>query len=155
MRNTKNAFTLVELIVVITILAVLGTIAFVSLQGYSRDAKNSKVTADIRTLVSAIETALTDSTVTMDGVVNNDTDRNSINGVSGAFGSGKTLANTVNYKVGTVNFVNIKQNGDDFRDSSAAKNPYVAAAAFSGSSAYYQVAGQTEEASGSKTAIIK
>jgi len=32
----KKAFTLVELIVVITILAILWTIAFISLQGYSR-----------------------------------------------------------------------------------------------------------------------
>jgi prepilin-type N-terminal cleavage/methylation domain-containing protein len=48
MRNTKKqAFTLVELIVVITILAILGTIAFISLQGYSQDAKNSKVTSDL------------------------------------------------------------------------------------------------------------
>jgi len=37
----KKAFTLVELIVVITILTILGTIAFISLQGYSRDARDS------------------------------------------------------------------------------------------------------------------
>lgn len=41
--NTKNIkwFTLVELIVVITILAILWTIAFISLQGYSQDSRNS------------------------------------------------------------------------------------------------------------------
>ncbi|MDR1987995.1 MAG: prepilin-type N-terminal cleavage/methylation domain-containing protein [Candidatus Peribacteria bacterium] len=31
-KSTKKAFTLVELIVVVTILAILGTIAFISLQ---------------------------------------------------------------------------------------------------------------------------
>lgn len=54
MRNTKNAFTLVELIVVITILAILGTIAFISLQGYSADARNSKRTSDLGNIQSAI-----------------------------------------------------------------------------------------------------
>jgi len=60
MRNTKNAFTLVELIVVITILAILGTIAFISLQGYSQDAKNSKVTSDLASLAKKITIRTTD-----------------------------------------------------------------------------------------------
>ena len=50
----KKAFTLVELIVVITILAILGTIAFISLQWYSRDARDSTRISDI----SAIKTSL-------------------------------------------------------------------------------------------------
>lgn len=54
MRNTKSAFTLVELIVVITILAILGTIAFISLQGYSADARNSKRTSDLGSIQSAV-----------------------------------------------------------------------------------------------------
>jgi type II secretory pathway pseudopilin PulG len=49
MKKTSLAFTLVELIVVI------------SLQGYSQNAKNSKPSSDIRTLISAIETASTES----------------------------------------------------------------------------------------------
>jgi prepilin-type N-terminal cleavage/methylation domain-containing protein len=36
-----GGFTLVELIVVITILAILGTIGFVSIQGYSSSARDS------------------------------------------------------------------------------------------------------------------
>ncbi|MFA5917575.1 MAG: type II secretion system protein, partial [Candidatus Gracilibacteria bacterium] len=41
MKKLKNqAFTLVELIVVITILAILGTIAFISFQGYSSNARD-------------------------------------------------------------------------------------------------------------------
>ena len=57
-KSTNNAFTLVELIVVITILAVLGTIAFISLQGYSADARNSKRTSDINNIQSAISIKL-------------------------------------------------------------------------------------------------
>jgi prepilin-type N-terminal cleavage/methylation domain-containing protein len=56
MRN-KSAFTLVELIVVITILSILWTIAFISLQWFSRDARNSKVNSDLRSLASIVEVA--------------------------------------------------------------------------------------------------
>jgi len=47
MNYNKKGFTLVELIVVITILAVLGTIAFLSLQGYSKKSRNSVRSIDI------------------------------------------------------------------------------------------------------------
>jgi len=60
MINTKKAFTLVELIVVITILAILGTIAFISLQGYSADARNSKRTQDINSIAGAVNVKVTE-----------------------------------------------------------------------------------------------
>lgn len=43
-------FTLVELIVVITILAILGTIGFISLQGYSSSARDSARISDLVSL---------------------------------------------------------------------------------------------------------
>ena len=55
MTQKKRAFTLVELIVVITILGILWTIAFISLQGYSKNARNSIRVSDI----SSIEKSLT------------------------------------------------------------------------------------------------
>lgn len=56
MNKTKNnAFTLVELIVVIVILAILGTIAFISLQWYSSEARNTKRKSDLSNIISAIE----------------------------------------------------------------------------------------------------
>ncbi len=45
--QNKLWFTLVELIVVITILAILWTIAFISLQWYSRDTRNSVRISDL------------------------------------------------------------------------------------------------------------
>ncbi len=48
-------FTLVELIVVITILAILGTIAFISLQWYSKDARDSKRISDIANIEISLE----------------------------------------------------------------------------------------------------
>jgi len=51
----KSAFTLVELIVVITILAILWTIAFISLQWYSRDARDATRTADLWNIKTSLE----------------------------------------------------------------------------------------------------
>ena len=48
--QNKKAFTLVELIVVITILAILWTIAFISLQWFSRDARNSTRSSDLKNI---------------------------------------------------------------------------------------------------------
>lgn len=56
MHKTKNkAFTLVELIVVITILAILGTIAFISLQWYSTDARDSTRISDLSSMKTSLE----------------------------------------------------------------------------------------------------
>lgn len=51
----SRAFTLVELIVVITILAILGTIGFISIQGYSSRARDSQRVSDITSLSKAAE----------------------------------------------------------------------------------------------------
>ncbi|MFZ3232185.1 MAG: type II secretion system protein [Patescibacteria group bacterium] len=69
MRNPKSkigtkfwkGFTLVELIVVITVLAILATVGFLALSGYSQDAKDSAVKANVRSVYTAIvtESALT------------------------------------------------------------------------------------------------
>lgn len=54
MNKTKNAFTLVELIVVITILAVLATVAFISFVGYTQSARDGARVSDLRTVEKAL-----------------------------------------------------------------------------------------------------
>ena len=54
MKQTKNAFTLVELIVVITILAVLATVGFISFTGYTQSARDWARVSDIRTVEKAL-----------------------------------------------------------------------------------------------------
>jgi len=152
--QTKG-FTLVELIVVITILAILGTIAFISLQGYSQEAKNSKVINDVRALGTAVETSLTSGSVNMGDLTVGD--RTATNGLTDGsnFGSGATTTAWANYKVGTVNFTGLRQNGTDFKDNEG--NDYIAATAIDGAtnSAFYQIVGQTKNADGSYAAIVK
>jgi prepilin-type N-terminal cleavage/methylation domain-containing protein len=55
MTKQKQAFTLVELIVVITILAILWTIAFISLQWYSKDARDSIRISDTSNMKTSLE----------------------------------------------------------------------------------------------------
>ena len=52
---TTGAFTLIELIVVITILAILWTIAFISLQWYSAQARDSKRVSDVSNIKKSLE----------------------------------------------------------------------------------------------------
>jgi prepilin-type N-terminal cleavage/methylation domain-containing protein len=118
MKNlTKKGFTLVELIVVITILAILGTIAFISLQGESQNAKNSKVISDLRTMVTAIEVGSTKGNFTLGDIVTGD--RSATNGITNtetitiktSTGANTQAAiSTVTYKVGTLDFAKIGQN---------------------------------------------
>jgi prepilin-type N-terminal cleavage/methylation domain-containing protein len=56
-----KAFTLVELIVVITILAILWTIAFLSFQWYSSNARDSTRWSDLSSIVSSLEMFYTKS----------------------------------------------------------------------------------------------
>jgi len=54
-RKNKYAFTLVELIVVITILAILWTIAFISLQWYSASSRDSVRISDVSNMKTSLE----------------------------------------------------------------------------------------------------
>jgi len=58
MQKNNKAFTLVELIVVITILAILWTIAFINLQWYSVWARDSKRLSDIVNIYKKINIEL-------------------------------------------------------------------------------------------------
>lgn len=53
--KTKKAFTLIELIVVITILSILWTISFITLNWYAASARNSKRTVDMKNMKNSLE----------------------------------------------------------------------------------------------------
>ncbi len=54
LKKNRFWFTLVELIVVITILAILWTIAFISLQWYSKSARDSVRISDVENIVTSL-----------------------------------------------------------------------------------------------------
>lgn len=174
MKKMQKGFTLVELIVVITILAILGTIAFISLQGYSQDARNSKITSDVRNLTSAIETGTTDGTVQLSNIVATAETTNTLQGTN-AYGSGKTIgdtttdgaASTALYKVGDIALTALRQSETDFNyeDSLTAggttERNYLAGVLIDSDAnngkgyLVYQVAGQLPNPAGGKTAVVK
>jgi prepilin-type N-terminal cleavage/methylation domain-containing protein len=148
MKNTKKAFTLVELIVVITILAVLATVAFISLTGYSQEAKNSTVQAEVRTLVTAIETDMTENSTDPRDLVASYTTADD-NAVAGTvdYKTGSTMADG-GYDIGSVNFAVLGQSGEDFVTSDG--NQYLFAAVAN----KYQIASEILE-DGEYKAIVK
>ncbi len=111
MLNTKKAFTLVELIVVITILAILGTIAFISLQWYSSDARNTKRTNDINSIGGSVNIKSTKGSSLLSFVGDNSAD---LTGVSIA-GTG-VLAGNSEYKAWIPNYTALEIKSEDFKD---------------------------------------
>jgi len=163
MKNTKKAFTLVELIVVITILAILGTIAFISLQGYSQDAKNTKVTSDVWQLIAAIETktaannwiALGDTIETNAAyeITNWASSSNQVN-------SWTTVYNTWTfvYHAGTINYAKLWIKPEDFKfnwKGTAWAKSYVWAYVVDKSFVKYEVAGNILDRAGNDTVVLK
>ncbi len=110
MRNTKSAFTLVELIVVITILAILGTIAFISLQGYSADARNSKRTSDLGNIQSAMSLKMVEGVPLM-SFITEDTN-NEISAIDLAW----ILDASSTYNAGTPSYTVLNVAAKDFKD---------------------------------------
>lgn len=157
MKNIQKGFTLVELIVVITILAILGTIAFISLQGYSQDARDSKVVSDIRSLSSVVETSLTEGS-SVHTFVGTEIAGNQVSGVqdgSWTFGSGVTMSGST-YTVGGIDFIALGQSATDFTDNGTDiyKIGTFSNSVLGESYVMYQIAG-LQGGADSQTAIVK
>ncbi|MDD3145042.1 MAG: FISUMP domain-containing protein [Candidatus Gracilibacteria bacterium] len=121
MNKKLNAFTLVELIVVITILAILGTIAFINLQGYSTGARDSKRISDINNIQKKISIEVTKGTP-LSSLIN-----------TIKTNSGLTIDNNNGISIqGTANFQNLKEEGKNFKDP-VSKGDYVLSYSVGGS----------------------
>jgi len=156
-------FTLVELIVVIAILAILGTISFISLIGYSQDARNSKVSSDMRSLITAIESQTTVWTTSLGRLVETPYLSYSIDNDINTFwsqtlwGSWELIDETSNYTVGTIDFRELKQSASDFYfpAQDGTQQEYLIATAISGETAYYQLWWAIHVSSWENRSIIK
>lgn len=104
MKNKNKAFTLVELIVVITILAILWTIAFISLQWYTAEARDSKRLSDITNILKKIAVEETKWSK-MDDLIDNQT-------------SSTWIINSQNVNVTKwiPKFIEIKEDWKNFKD---------------------------------------
>lgn len=144
----KKAFTLVELIVVITILAILWTIAFLSLQWYTSNAKNTKVESDLRNIAWAIEVVRARKSLRLIDVVTNTGSSNIIAGTSLIHWWASTVsASWAIYLVGNIDFRKIEQNGEEFKDPNSFdwRQEYIYAAVINTGFSYFQLAWQIIE----------
>ncbi len=116
-KNTKG-FTLVELIVVITILAILATIGFLSLQGYTSDAKETKTLANLRTVASSLvnESAVTGNSF---GYYVSTGTNAMASGTYQVYGSTGVALNSGNYVAGKLDAAKLRIDGSKFFDKKA------------------------------------
>jgi prepilin-type N-terminal cleavage/methylation domain-containing protein len=147
MRNTKNAFTLVELIVVITILAILGTIAFISLQWYSADARNSKRTSDVSNILSKMNIWLIDWVPIMSFIADN---TKALTWADLGWNTG--ITDVAEYKAWIPNYTVLNVVPKDFKDPKSDEDYAIGATTYAGW--VFEVAA-TFERDGTETGEIK
>lgn len=145
MKNTRKGFTLVELIVVITILAILGSIAFVSLQGYSADARNSKRTSDLNSLQNAMSVKSTEGASIMSFISGSDKNLDDIS-------IGWKTPETDEYAANIPNYSALGVKQADFQDPLS--NADYLAGATSLKLGQYELAASMEQGSGNQIAKI-
>lgn len=124
--------------------AVLGTVAFISLQWYSQEAKNSKIYSDLANLSKAVEisnTPLKSMVIENDEYLGNN-----------VIVWDKVLTSGENYFVGTINFAALNQNWDDFKAPDG--SDYIIWVVVYKHIAKFQVMGKIQNPDGSyKTAV--
>ena len=140
MSQQSKGFTLVELVVVITILSILWTVALLAFRGYSVDARNSKRITDLNSIKNNVTEQIANSqnllnfvTVVYD---------NMIPATSASIGW-TTPAYGVNYKAWFINYAPLNLIQEDFSDPKS-QGAYViwATTAFKGNA--YQIASTLE-----------
>ncbi|EKE26048.1 MAG: hypothetical protein ACD_4C00459G0012 [uncultured bacterium (gcode 4)] len=125
--SSTKGFTLVELIVVITILAILGTIAFLSFNGYSTSARDSKRTSDLNSISTKITVWQANGTNIINYVTPNSGPSNSLSGTTITSASTSWLAGNTwsiyidssDYAGWDVNYTALWIKQTDFQDPSS------------------------------------
>ena len=146
MKSTKKAFTLVELIVVITILAILGTIAFISLGSYTGDARNAKRTDGISKIATSIENALIDGKTATSFAADATSELSNIS----IAGAATADIGATDYEAGPANYTALNIKAEDFVDPNS-DSPYVVGAT-SGNN--YEVAAKLEDDAGDTARVM-
>ena len=114
MKKIHKWFTLVELVVVITILAILGTVALLSFRWYSWDARNSKRITDLNSIKNNVTQEITNG----QNLLNFATWllENQIPAVATPLIAGATPVLATNYQAGPINYPSIGMVAEDFFD---------------------------------------
>jgi len=146
MRNTQKGFTLVELIVVITILAILGTIAFISLGSYTADARNAKRSEQVGKLASAVDNGTISGTPIMAFVTQTGSE------VTAMALAGSGGVDDAAYNAGTPNASALNISADQFLDPQTSDSYVMGVTSLAGAS--FQVSSIIEDAAGVQANVI-
>lgn len=110
-QKRLSAFTLVELIVTISILSILSVLAFINVRIYIIESKNTKVVNDLNSVSNSLR-AFTTSWKTIFWFVKNNS--SNIDNISLFWGTG--LLNTQEYIAGDINYQALSTSQDKFLD---------------------------------------
>ncbi len=149
----KNAFTLVELIVVITILAILATIWFIAFWWNSYKAKKVTLQSNVKNIDKIIATKLAswkNINDFMSGSLITDNWVNTWSTVT--VGSGAYILADLKYKVWELNFFKLKMKWDDFKNEK--KQKYLFWYIKTPDKLYYQIASEIKNESWKNEIIL-
>lgn len=124
-RIRRDAFTLAELIVVVSILAILATIGFLTLSGYSEDARHSAIAANVKTVTTAIsaESAVSGNSPRYYVIHHSGAALSGafvyVDGSQTALTGGDWSASGTNYSAGNPDYAKLKLNPEKFRTALA------------------------------------
>ena len=143
--SSTRGFTLVELIVVITILVILGTIAFLNLGGMSATARDAQRTSDLNQISTQIMIAQAKQGIAYTTMLSG-TVANSLTGANNLGGTGIT---STSYLGGDVNYTVLGIDSAKFSDPVSKTTYKMAATSVAGGS--YELASKLEE---TQTALV-
>lgn len=153
MKNTLKAFSIVELIVVATILGILGMIAYISIQDHSETTQNSQIAKNLSQVTQDISNGLDTWDISnITDIINIDEILFANHSVAGEYGSGLTLWSDGDYLIGTLNFENISPESTPLQDNDG--NEYIIAVIDTEDEDSFQIVGQTKNAAGSYEAVV-